>query len=345
MNYTITNKPFFRFSFGLTFLFTLIVFNRVEAQELEAAVNLHTFADNREYNKSERFSQTIFGLRFSPEIGLRLDSTHRIRLGFNALHEFGSTKFTDKIDPVAYYEYQKQDWNFYMGVFPRHQLLSDFPRAVLKDTFNYYRPNVEGMLLKFENKNWRQLLFIDWTSRQTATARENFIFGLSGQFKKDIFFVSHYAMMLHNAGPAIDIPGDHIEDNGALNIKAGLDLSRKTFLDSLTINVGGLMSFERTRTIGSWQTPKGLMLELQMEYKRFGITNSFYKGEGHHIKYGDQFYTAKQYNRTDLTWRPRIYKGIEGMFTLSFHFVEGVVDNQQAFGIRYNIMGSKSLKK
>ena len=184
MNYTITNKPFFRFSFGLTFLFTLIVFNRVEAQELEAAVNLHTFADNREYNKSERFSQTIFGLRFSPEIGLRLDSTHRIRLGFNALHEFGSTKFTDKIDPVAYYEYQKQDWNFYMGVFPRHQLLSDFPRAVLKDTFNYYRPNVEGMLLKFENKNWRQLLFIDWTSRQTATARENLFSGFPASSRK-----------------------------------------------------------------------------------------------------------------------------------------------------------------
>ena len=201
------------------------------------------------------------------------------------------------------------------------------------------------MLLKFENQNWRQLLFIDWTSRQTATDRENFIFGLAGRFKKDVFFVSHYAMMLHNAGPAIDIPGDHIQDNGAVAVKAGVDLSGRTFLDSLTLNVGGLMSLERTRTIGSWQTPKGFLLEMQMEYKRFGITNSFYKGEGHHINFGDQFYTAKQYNRTDLTWRPKIYKGIEGQFTLSFHFLEGVVDSQQAFGIRYNIMGSKTFKR
>lgn len=317
----------------------------LQAQELEGNLNLHTFADNREYNKSERFSQTIFGVRFSPEVGLLLDSVHRIRFGFNALHEFGSPKFANKVAPVVYYEYQKQDWNFYMGVFPRHKLLSDFPRAVLTDTLSYYRPNVEGMLLKFENQNWRQLLFIDWTSRQTATDRENFIFGLSGRFKKGIFFASHYAMMLHNAGPAIDIPGDHIQDNGALAVKAGLDLSKRTFLDSLTLNVGGLMSFERTRTIGGWQTPKGLLLEMQMEYKRFGITNSFYTGEGHHINFGDQFYTAKQYNRTDLSWRPKIYKNIEGQFTLSFHFLEGVVDSQQAFGIRYNIMGSKSLKK
>ncbi|TKC09733.1 hypothetical protein FA047_03620 [Pedobacter frigoris] len=316
----------------------------INAQEVEGNLNIHTFADNREYAKSERFSQTIFGIRFSPEIGLLLDSTHRIRVGFNALHEFGSPKFTNKIDPVVYYEYLKKDWNFYMGVFPRHKLLSDFPRAVLTDTFNYYRPNVEGMLLKYENANWRQLLFIDWTSRQTATDRENFIFGLSGSYKKDVFFISHYAMMLHNAGPAIDIPGDHIQDNGAAAVKVGVDLSGRTFLDSLTINTGGLMSFERVRSIGGWRTPKGLLLEVQLEYRRFGITNSFYTGEAHNITYGDQFYTAKTYNRTDLSWRPRIYKGIEGQFTLSFHFLEGVIDSQQAFGIRYNITGSKSLK-
>lgn len=329
----------------LTIAFFTFLISAVSAQEIEGSLNLHTFADNREYAKSERFSQTIFGMRFSPEIGLRLDSVHRLRIGFNALHEFGSPKFTNKIDPVAYYEFKKQDWNFFMGAFPRHNLLSDFPRSVLKDTFNYYRPNVEGMLLKFENKNWRQLLFIDWTSRQTLTDRENFIFGLSGRFKKDVFFISHYAMMLHNAGPAVDLPGDHVEDNGALTVKSGVDLSGKTFLDSLTLSVGGLMSFERVRSIGGWKTPKGALFELQMEYKRFGITNSFYKGEGHNIKYGDQFYTAKQYNRTDLTWRPKIYKGIEGQFTLSFHFLEGVIDSQQAFGIRYNITGSKSLKR
>src|SRR5215217_996853 len=330
-------------------LFTAILFsiavNNLRAQEIEGNLNLHTFADNREYAKSERFSQTIFGLRFSPEIGLVLDSVHRLRIGLNALHEFGSPKFANTVDPVAYYEFKKQDWNFFMGMFPRRGLIDDYPRAVLKDTFNYYRPNVEGMLLKYENENWRQLLWIDWTSRKTATDRENFIFGLSGGYKKGIFFYSHYAMMLHNAGPAIPIPNDHLEDNGAVAVKVGLDLSKKTFLDSLTINTGGLLSLERVRSVSSWKTPKGLLFELQAEYHRFGITNSFYTGQRHHIDYGDQFYTAKTYNRTDLTWRPRIYKGIEGQFTLSFHFLEGVIDSQQAFGIRYNIFASKSLKK
>lgn len=328
-----------------TILLLSFVMSRSNAQELEGSLNLHTFADNREYARSQRFSQTIFGLRFSPEIGLAFDSVHRVRVGFNALHEFGSSKFADKIDPVVYYEFNKRNWNFYMGVFPRHNLLSDYPRAVLTDTFNYYRPNVEGMLLKYENKNWKQLLFIDWTSRQTVTDRENFIFGFSGSFKKDLFFISHYAMMLHNAGPAVAIPGDHIEDNGALAVKVGLDLSEKTFLDSLTINTGGLMSFQRVRSVDGWKTPKGVLLEMQMEYHRFGITNSFYTGESHHITYGDQFYTAKTYNRTDLSWRPVIYKGIEGKFTLSFHFLEGVIDSQQSFGIRYYINSANLLKR
>ena len=334
-----------RFKIPLLLILLTISFSNAISQELEGSLGLHTFADNREYARTQRFSQTIFGLRFSPEIGLLLDSTHRVRIGFNALHEFGSPRFTNEFLPVAYYEFKQRDWNFFMGVFPRHGLLSDYPRALLNDTLNYYRPNVEGMLLKYENQNWRQVFFIDWTSRQTEIDRENFIFGLSGRFKKDLFFLSHYAMMLHNAGPAIDIPGDHIEDNGAASIKAGLDLSGKTFLDSLTVNVGGLISFERVRTIGSWQTPTGFLFETALEYKRVGLTNSYYHGEGHNIVLGDQFYTAKSYNRTDLSWRPKIYKGIEGQFTLSFHFLEGTVDSQQAFGIRYNIQGRKPLKK
>jgi len=323
----------------------LLSLGGLKAQQLEGNLNLHSFADNREYAQSGRFSQTIFGLRFSPEIGLLLDSTHRLRIGLNALHEFGSPKFAQKVDPVAYYQFTKPNWDFFMGMFPRHQLIDDYPRALLKDTFNYYRPNVEGMLLRYQNEHWKQTFWIDWTSRQTSTDRENFIFGLSGSYRTGFFFVSHYAMMLHNAGPAVPIPDDHVQDNGAAIVKAGVDLSHRTFLDSLTINAGGMMSFERTRSVGGWQTPKGALFEFLLEYRRVGIINSFYTGQGHQLLYGDQFYTAKTYNRTDLTWRPRIYKNIEGQFTLSFHFLDGVVDNQQAFGIRYNIAGSKSLRR
>ncbi|NEU07511.1 hypothetical protein GZH53_04215 [Flavihumibacter sp. R14] len=329
----------------LTFLITFLSAFTSLAQQVEGNLNLHTFADNREYMKSNRYSQTIFGARLSPEIGLLVDSVHRLRVGFNALHEFGSSKFTAKIDPVIYYQYQKKSWDFYMGAFPRVKLLDDYPRAILNDTLTYYRPNVEGMLVKLNTGKGHETVWIDWTSRQTDVDRETFLFGLSGLYKNGLFFVSHYAMMFHNAGPGVSIPDDHIQDNGAAALKVGLDLSKLTMLDSLTINTGGLMSFERTRSVSDWETPAGLLLEMHAGYKQFGVTNSLYLGEGHHIIYGDQFYTAKEYNRTDLSYSPIRYKNIEGKFTFSFHFLEGEVDSQQAFSLRYNIGGAKSLPR
>lgn len=128
-------------------------------------------------------------------------------------------------------------------------------------------------------------------------------------------------------------------------VKAGVDFSGRTFLDSLTFNVGGMTSFERVRTIGDWETPSGLLLEMHAAYRAFGITNSYYRGQGHNIRFGDRFYTSKSYNRTDLTWRPIAYKNIEGIFALSLHFVDGVIDNQQTFGLRYNIAGKRSIRK
>ncbi|WP_316822192.1 hypothetical protein [Pedobacter gandavensis] len=334
-----------RIRFILTFAVLLTAITTTYAQNLEGNLNFHGFADNREYAKSNRYSETIFGMRVAPEVGLLMDSTHRIRIGFNALHEFGSSKFTTNIAPVAYYQYMKKNWNYYLGAFSREGLISDFPRAILNDTLNYYRPNIEGMLLKYENENWKQIIFIDWTGKQTATNREKFIFGFSGRYKKDLFFVSHHAMMLHYALPAVSNPDIHIEDNGAATVKVGLDLSKKTFLDSLTLSAGGLVSLERMRTVGGWKAPKGLLLEMSLEYHKFGIVNSFYKGEGHHLIMGDKFYTAKTYNRMDLTWRPIVYKNLEAKLALSFHFVDGVIDSQQAFSLRYNLFGTKALKK
>jgi len=232
-----------------------------------------------------------------------------------------------------------------MGAFPRHKLLDDYPRAIFNDTLTYFRPNVEGMLVKLNTGKGHQTVWIDWTSRQTDIDRETFLFGLSGSYKTGIFFTSHYAMMFHNAGPGISIPGDHIQDNGAAALKIGVDLSHLTVLDSLTFNTGGLISFERTRSVSDWETPAGLLLEMHAGYKQFGVTNSLYLGEGHHLIYGDQFYTTNTYNRTDLTYTPIRYRNIEGKFIFSFHFLEGEMDSQQAFSLRYNIGGSRSFNR
>lgn len=329
------------FYFLISFL--ILTSYQTYSQELEWDINLHTFADNREYGKSYRTSQSILGARFAPELGLRLDSMHRFRVGFNVLHEFGSRDFIGQSSPILYYQYAIKNIDFYIGSFPRHSLVSDYPRALLNDTLNYYRPNVEGLLFKYQNSKVKQTVWLDWTSRQTATDRETFLAGISGKYQPGAFFISHYATLFHYAGTAIEVEGDHLQDNAAAVVQVGVDLSHKTVLDSLTLAAGGLMSFERTRGVTGWETPKGALFTLHGGYKSLALTNTLYIGEGHNLINGDKFYTAKTYNRSDFSWTPIKYKNIEGSLVLSFHFLEGIVDSQQAFGLRYNFGGRKAL--
>jgi hypothetical protein len=317
---------------------------RSQAQRLEGSLDYFGFADNREYGASNRFSQTIFGNRLSPEVGIALDSVNHFRVGFNALYEFGS-KGINKVDPVIYYRNTKNNWNFYIGAFPRQNLIDDYPRPLFKDTLNYYRPNMEGMLWKFENQHGKETMWIDWTSRQTNTEKETFLFGLSGVANFGKFYFSHYGYMFHNAGPAIAIPGDNLQDNGGAILKLGVNLSKKTFLDSLNISAGSFTTLERTRGVTDLETPTGLIIDAYAAYKKFSISNSFYTGQKHNSIYGDQFYTANTYNRLDVGWQFINYLHVQGKFVLSLHFVEGTVDNQQAFTLRYHIAGSKNIKK
>nr|MBC7613855.1 hypothetical protein [Pseudopedobacter sp.] len=323
------------------------IHNQIKAQVIEGQFSYFGFLDNREYARSGRFSQTIFGNRISPEIGFKLDSSSRIRVGFNALYEFGSknNKFFDDVQPVIYYQYQHKSTEFIVGSFPRVGLLDDYPRSLLSDTLNYYRPNIEGLLTKFETENFRETIWLDWTSRQSNTNRETFLFGFSGKYKFKPFFISHYAYMFHNAKAAISFPGDFVEDNGAVMAELGVDLSHRGILDSLIFSVGGIMSIERNRSLtSSFDLPKGFISNVYLGYKKFSLQNTFYAGQGHQVINGDQFYTSKNYDRIDLGWTALKAKNLEGKFIFSYHFVDGVTDNQQAFLLRYNLFGSKKLK-
>jgi hypothetical protein len=331
--------------FLLLFL-SLFLVDLTYGQELDWNVNLHGFADNQEFSKAGLPSPTIFGMRFSPEVGLSIDSTNHIRIGFNSLNEFGDKhNFTRKVDPVIYYNYQKSGIDFYLGAFPRYKFLRNYPRALLRDPLQYFRPNLEGFLFNYSKKKFNQQVWIDWTSRQTEIDRESFIVGVSGTVKSKSVYFSHFFTLWHNALPSVENPDDHIQDNAALVAKLGVDLSEKTFLDSLDINVGGLMSFDRLRNIYDWRTPQGVLLGTYLAFKSFFIQDEFYIGEPQRIGYGDVFYNSKRYNRLDLGWRALKNKYLEASLLVSFHFIPGSMSNQQVINLRYNIGGSVPLKR
>jgi hypothetical protein len=298
-------------------LLILSTWSAFAQQNIDVNFSGFSYVDNREYKAFTPRSRSYLGTRLALDFGLNLDSINSFRVGVNSLHEFGAKPFFVKVDPVIYYQHQNKGWQFNIGAFPRKNLLSDYPIALLNDTLNYFRPNMEGMLVRYAGAFGHQTIWIDWVSRQTATDRENFLFGSSGYVKPDpdgLFFFSHHFMLLHDAGAAVTVPNDNIRDNGAAQLRIGLDLSQKTSLDSLTIDGGGMLSIERIRGLTGFNLPKGVVANLYIGWKNFSIKDSFYAGEGHQVYYGDSYYSTKLYNRLDIAWSPFVFNHIRGKF-------------------------------
>ncbi|WP_184547923.1 hypothetical protein [Mucilaginibacter sp. FT3.2] len=320
----------------------VIVSTAALAQEtIDIHFNSLAFLDNREYKPFVLRSRTYSGVRTELDFGLNVDSLNHFVVGANGIHEFGAQPYFLKVNPVAYYNFTGKSWLFFAGAFPREGLLDDYPRALLNDTLRYYRPNIEGLLARVHNDHFIETGWIDWVSRQTNVDREQFLFGFSGKYKPAVngmFYVSHYFMLEHDAGAAVAVPNDNIRDNGGGQIRLGLDFGHKTFLDSLSIEAGAMMSFERVRGIDGFQKPAGFVANAYFKYHTFAVFDEFYSGAGHHIAYGDAFYEKNTYNRTDIIWTPFLYNKIKGQFVLSLHQVPGAkMSNQEVFRVTVDL--------
>jgi hypothetical protein len=330
-------------------LILLLFAKTLTAQTVDIHFNGLGFLDNHEYKEFVSRSRTYSGTRLALDFGLNVDSVNRFVVGVNGLHEFGAHPFFGKADPVAYYQYHSQHWLFNAGEFPREGLIDNYPRAILNDTLRYYRPNVEGLLARYQNKHGYETFWLDWVSRQTDVDREQFLFGAEGKYIPKAggsFYIAHYFLLMHDAGAAVLLPDDHINDNGGAQVRLGLDLTHKlTRLDSLTVEAGGMISLERSRGIDGFQTPKGFVASVYAGYHRIALFDEFYAGQGSHINYGDAYYSQPIYNRVDVIYTPFLFKGVKGQFVFSFHQTKiSQASNQEAFRITYDL-GRKTIAR
>lgn len=301
------------------------------AQSLNWRANAFGFADNREYNSTFQIPQTILGIQFAPELFLTFDSVHTLNVGLNALKEFGSINEIDKVNPYFYYALNSKSFDFHFGVFPRKKFHSDSPKAIYYDSLSYYRPYISGLFWTYKKGGFKQSVYLDWTSRQTVNQREAFIMGGKGNYRHKMFFAENHLYMYHYAHTAISHEDEHIRDNGVVVVTLGLNAADHTFLDSLKLSLSGIKSFERERNVTDWRTPNGLILDFTIEYKGFGVSNTYYYGQGHWLDWGDPFYRLNRYNRTDIYYRLLRFKKVTGSFTYSLHYAEGGISHQQQF--------------
>lgn len=304
------------------------------SQNFEYKVLFEGIGDNREFFNDYGFPQTILGTRTAFEGGVSSDN-HKIRLGFSYLYEFGSEPGAQKIKPTIYYQFENQNIDFLFGSFSRRDKI-DFPLAMLTDTLLYYRPNIEGM---FGELNWdwgRQNAFIDWVSRQTEVNSEIFTSGTSGEIFVKNFFLQNYILMTHDAIPGIRTPDVHIEDYLGFALQAGIRTSENSAFDGY-IKAGVLGSSFRQRSVtDGYVNAASFFAEAKGRYKKIGVKSVLSSGASHKFAYGDRFYRAKNYWRTDAIWYMINHEKVKGTFNLSFHIIDwNDLDMQQQLSIIY----------
>lgn len=318
-----------------TILLVLLLFGLfAKSQDFEYRVQFEGIGDNREYFNPLAMPQTILGSRAAFEMGVTKDG-HRIRGGLSYLYEFGSEIDYRPLIPTLYYQFENEKREFLFGAFPRRGKI-DFPLAMLTDTLLYYRPNIEGLYVK-EKWDWgHQLAFVDWVSRQTDTKRENFMAGLSGEISHKNLFLRNYILLFHDAGPAIDIPGDHIKDYFGFALQAGIRTGSDSQIKGY-MKAGLLNSEYRERYVtDGFITGNSFFAEAAGRYKNYGIKSVLNAGAAHRFKFGDRFYRAKNYWRTDVIWYFINHEKVKGSFNLSFHLIDwSDLDQQQQLSVIY----------
>ncbi|MDR2498214.1 MAG: hypothetical protein LBD28_02105 [Tannerellaceae bacterium] len=317
------------------------------SQEFVWEVGMRSFFDNNEFAGSKiQLSQTMAGVRLAPVIGLEWDGKHRIFAGADALHEWGSSKAIDGIEPIAYYEYNARPFRFLAGAFSR-KTLEHYPRMFFADSILNYRPTINGIFWEYSlPENGFANVWLDWTSRQTRSRHEAFFMGWSGRYNRGILRFQHFGYMFHLA-PTSD-PDAHVpvHDNGLLLSSIGLDLAERLGFDRLETNLGWTLALERNRGADSWYAPQGLLWETRIAYRRLELFNSFYKGgrlqkyypeRGNQLYHGDRLYSAGLYNRLDLGIHFIKSKAANVRLAYSLHFAEGKVFHQQMLYATVNI--------
>ncbi len=318
------------------------------SQEKIWKVGLFSFFDNIESGGSEfKIPQTMSGVMFAPEAGLRWDSVHLLGIGINIMHEFGTREAIQNIFPTAYYELTKGPLDFIMGAFPRDKATSHYPRLFIQDSISYYRPNIEGLFLGFNHNDSYVKVWLDWTGRMSETVNEAFIASINGKYKPGVIYFEHFGYMYHYAGKMNPVISEAYHDNLLFKTSAGIDLSGKTFLNILETNAGWVAGFERARANNTgWIKMNGFLWETRIEYKGIGLFNTLYTGDGlmkfyedhgSDLYWGDPAYMAKKYNRTDLYVNFYKERKINMELTYSFHFLENRIYQEQLLKIRINL--------
>ena len=298
--------------FAMTELDTL----SFKSDRLYLDVDFNLNFDNTEYLGSGLGnSETLFGITLTPALRYEWNGKHNLSVGVSGQKWFGSTRFLDDIDLVAYYQFRNENYGAVAGLFQRNKLIGRYSGAFFSNSWLADNNIVQGLALQYNDKVGFVEMAMDWNGMFSATTREQFYALVSGEghFAK-VLYAGASAEMHHYSQRADMERG--VVDIFLLNPYIGANF--KAFFD-FDIRLGYLQAFQRDRyTRSGWINPMGGELLFRMSRWGAFISNNLYMGNnllplynivawegtiyGADLYASDPFYgtTTGIYNRTGI---------------------------------------------
>ena len=208
------------------------------------------------------------------------------------------------------------------------------------------------MFCEYRKDDYHLNVWLDWTGRQSKTVNEQFFIGFSGKYQTGIFYLRHFGAMFHYAGKMDPVVEEPLHDNLLFLTSVGIDLSGITGFNKLETNAGWAVREERSRAENSgWITLNGFLMETRVEYKWFGLFNTFYKGDdmmhfyselGNKLYWGDPAYRSGTSDRADAYISFLRSNTVKIDLTFSLTFMEGRTYNEQMLKVIVNLNSLKN---
>ncbi|PAF41925.1 hypothetical protein [Helicobacter sp. 11S02596-1] len=341
------------------FWILLLLVSIGQSYEWKYRLGFDFYLDNLEDSVPYWDTRTIYGVRLAPEVGIAFDEHQSLMFGGYVLQNMGEQHFPTKANVSIYYNATGEKFRSYFGIFPRTHSIAHYPLSFFRNDFYFFNPNINGLMFQYKPQNpsdkfdgYAEFIF-DWYGGNLSKRFDEFMVLASSEFQ----FLRHYLyvggnfLMYHFKNDEYlakdGSNGDtYLMDRIYYNLYVGTNFKNLLpFMDKASTQFGTLSSLERKRRLSTGLDPfyngLGWQWDIAMQYKGFGIKNSYYFGKPqmkYFSEYGEDFYSglpfyqAKTYDRADFYYE---YKNdiLTARFSIILHFVDKILANQEMLTI------------
>ncbi|STP08383.1 Uncharacterised protein [Helicobacter fennelliae] len=289
------------------------------------------FLDNTEGSDPYWATRTLYAIRIAPEIGMGIGQNHSIMFGGFAIQNMGASTIPTKANISAYYRYEGEIFRAYFGIFGRRYWRGEYPLSFFRQDFLFFNPNTNGVLLQYIShqdsaiNGYAEFVF-DWFGGNLAKRFDEFFVLASGKvrFLNNYGFVGGSALLYHFKNDEVlsqdgaftpsGLPDTQLMDKIYYNAYIGVDfVPLLRAMQTAQIQFGALSSIERKRRLsglGAFHHAMGYEGGFKLQYKGFGLEESYYFGDGqmyYYSEYGENFYDGLPFYRADRFNRVNVF--------------------------------------